>query len=70
MSTPEPSKGLPGPNPHSSVDTSRWWRYPNLRALNLLMIIPLLSIFSQGSVRPTHNWITSTKLKIPVLMEV
>ncbi|KAM0297031.1 hypothetical protein ACHAPM_009900 [Fusarium culmorum] len=48
MSTPEPSKGLPGPNPHSSVDTSCWWRYPNLRALNLLMIIPLLSIFSQG----------------------
>ncbi|KAF5563268.1 general substrate transporter [Fusarium napiforme] len=34
--------------PSSPVDTKRWWKSPNLRALNFLMMIPLLSIFSQG----------------------
>ncbi|KAJ5374236.1 general substrate transporter [Penicillium concentricum] len=34
--------------PPSCVDTARWWKHRNLRALNLLMLIPLLSIFSQG----------------------
>lgn len=36
--------------PPSPVDTKRWWKSPNLRTLNFLMMIPLLSIFSQGSV--------------------
>lgn len=34
--------------PESSVDTNRWWHSPNLRQLNLLLIIPMLSIFTQG----------------------
>ncbi|CAI6342573.1 unnamed protein product [Periconia digitata] len=34
--------------PQSLLDTKRWWRHPNLRALNLWLLIPLLSIFSQG----------------------
>ncbi|KAG4258901.1 hypothetical protein FPRO03_13367 [Fusarium proliferatum] len=34
--------------PPSPVDTKRWWKSPNLRTLNFLMMIPLLSIFSQG----------------------
>ncbi|KAH7017090.1 general substrate transporter [Ilyonectria destructans] len=34
--------------PESRINTNRWWRYRNLRALNLWMLIPLLSIFSQG----------------------
>lgn len=55
MSEPQPSKDLGGPSTQSSIDTKRWWRYPNLRALNLLMIIPLLSIFSQGLVHTTDT---------------
>ncbi|KAF5603808.1 general substrate transporter [Fusarium subglutinans] len=34
--------------PPSPVDTKRWLKSPNLRTLNFLMMIPLLSIFSQG----------------------
>ena len=34
--------------PESSVDTHKWWRSRNLRTLNLLLIIPMLSIFTQG----------------------
>ncbi|KAI1846234.1 hypothetical protein JX265_010611 [Neoarthrinium moseri] len=34
--------------PVSTIDVSRWWRYKNLRSMNLWMIIPLLSIFCQG----------------------
>lgn len=34
--------------PESSVDTNKWWRSRNLRTLNLLLIIPMLSIFTQG----------------------
>ncbi|KAJ5400504.1 hypothetical protein N7465_010993 [Penicillium sp. CMV-2018d] len=34
--------------PSSSVDTVHWWKCRNLRTLNLLMVVPLLSIFSQG----------------------
>jgi hypothetical protein len=26
----------------------KWWRHRNLRALNLWMLVPLLSIFAQG----------------------
>jgi len=36
--------GLPEPR----IDVSKWWRYKNLRSLNLWMLIPLLSIFAQG----------------------
>lgn len=34
--------------PKSTLDTKHWWRHSNLRALNLWLLIPLLSIFSQG----------------------
>lgn len=34
--------------PESSVDTNKWWRSRNLRTLNLLLIVPMLSIFTQG----------------------
>ncbi|KAH6706411.1 lactose permease [Leptodontidium sp. MPI-SDFR-AT-0119] len=34
--------------PESSVDVVHWWRQKNLRTLNLLLIFPLLSIFTQG----------------------
>ena len=34
--------------PQANVDTNRWWKYRNLRTLNLLLLIPLLSIFAQG----------------------
>lgn len=34
--------------PTSTVDTEHWWRHKNLRTLNLLLIFPLLSIFTQG----------------------
>ncbi len=36
--------------PQGRVDTAHWWRYKNLRALNLWIFVPLLSIFSQGLV--------------------
>jgi hypothetical protein len=36
--------------PQGRVDTDHWWRYKNLRALNLWILVPLLSIFSQGLV--------------------
>ncbi|KAL5343418.1 hexose transporter protein [Aspergillus crustosus] len=47
---------MPAPNsitvataiPEGNVDVSRWWKYKNLRTLNLLMVIPLLSLFIQG----------------------
>ncbi|KAH6880816.1 general substrate transporter [Thelonectria olida] len=45
--------------PESSVDTNRWWKSPNLRALNLLLIIPMLSIFTQGmmnGLQSVENW--------------
>ncbi|KAF7713089.1 MFS-type Sugar/inositol transporter [Penicillium ucsense] len=34
--------------PESRLDIDHWWRHPNLRTLNFLLLIPLLSIFSQG----------------------
>ncbi|KAL4881055.1 general substrate transporter [Aspergillus karnatakaensis] len=34
--------------PEGSVDVDRWWKYKNLRTLNLLMVFPLLSLFTQG----------------------
>lgn len=34
--------------PESSVDVVHWWRHKNLRSLNLLMVFPLLSLFTQG----------------------
>lgn len=36
--------------PAGSIDITKWWRYKELRTLNLLLLIPLLSIFSQGCV--------------------
>jgi hypothetical protein len=36
--------------PQGHIDTTYWWRYKNLRALNLWILVPLLSIFSQGLV--------------------
>ena len=37
--------------PEGHVDTDHWWKYKNLRTLNLLLIFPLLSIFTLGYVR-------------------
>ncbi|KAK9482558.1 lactose permease [Lipomyces starkeyi] len=34
--------------PQSSIDTTHWWRYKNLRNLNLLIFVPILSFFTQG----------------------
>lgn len=34
--------------PQGRVDTAHWWRHKNLRALNLWIFVPLLTIFSQG----------------------
>ncbi|KAI8716243.1 Glycoside hydrolase family 17 [Fusarium sp. LHS14.1] len=39
--------------PESSVDISKWWKSRNLRTLNLLLIVPMLSIFTQGTYLPT-----------------
>jgi hypothetical protein len=36
------------PVPQGSVDVDHWWRYKNLLTLNLLMVFPLLSLFTQG----------------------
>ena len=37
--------------PSGSIDISKWWRYKNLRTLNFLLLIPLLSLFATGYVR-------------------
>ncbi|KAM0325855.1 hypothetical protein ACHAQA_007158 [Verticillium albo-atrum] len=49
--------------PESSVDTAKWWRVRNLRILNLLLIFPMLSIFTQGfdgsmmnGLQSVENW--------------
>ncbi|RSL48982.1 hypothetical protein CEP54_012657 [Fusarium duplospermum] len=34
--------------PDSSVNVNHWWRHKNLRKLNLLLIIPLMSFFTIG----------------------
>ena len=34
--------------PESHLDTKHWWKHRNLRRLNLLLIVPLLSIFTLG----------------------
>ncbi|CEL06433.1 hypothetical protein ASPCAL09610 [Aspergillus calidoustus] len=36
------------PIPASSVDAKHWWRHKNLFTLNMLMVFPLLSLFTQG----------------------
>ncbi|KAL3442862.1 general substrate transporter [Aspergillus insuetus] len=36
------------PIPESSVDVKHWWRHKNLLTLNMLMVFPLLSLFTQG----------------------
>lgn len=45
---PEPPLGGLNDASLSKIDLKHWWRHKNLRALNLWLIIPLLSIFSQG----------------------
>ncbi|CCF36499.1 lactose permease [Colletotrichum higginsianum] len=49
--------------PDSTVDTKYWWRSKNLRALNLLLVFPMLSIFTQGfdgsmmnGLQSVENW--------------
>ncbi|KAL6352089.1 hypothetical protein LRP88_14531 [Fusarium phalaenopsidis] len=49
--------------PESSVDTTKWWNSRNLRTLNLLLIVPMLSIFTQGfdgsmmnGLQSVENW--------------
>lgn len=49
--------------PKSRLDTSRWWRHKNLRALNLLMLIPLLSIYAQGQVLQIPTFLLTTRLQ-------
>ena len=34
--------------PETPLDLHRWWQLKNLRTLNMLLLIPLLSIFAQG----------------------
>jgi hypothetical protein len=34
--------------PDGAVDHTKWWRYRNLRTMNLLMVFPILSIFTLG----------------------
>ncbi|MAD83709.1 MAG: hypothetical protein CL912_12175 [Deltaproteobacteria bacterium] len=38
--------------PEGTVDHTKWWKYKNLRTLNLLLFFPLLSIFTLGFVHP------------------
>ncbi|CEL04900.1 Putative Lactose permease [Aspergillus calidoustus] len=38
----------PSALPETPLDLKHWWRLKNLRTLNLLLLIPLLSIFAQG----------------------
>jgi hypothetical protein len=45
--------------PESSVDTDHWWRYKNLRNLNLLLIFPLLSMFTLGLVQKQPSQLMS-----------
>ena len=45
MSSPAPVEMVLPPSP---VNTRSWWKSPNLRKLNILLLVPLLSIFSQG----------------------
>ncbi|KAH7161781.1 general substrate transporter [Dactylonectria macrodidyma] len=59
----KPADGVLPSMPESQLDLRRWWRHPNLRALNLWMLIPLLSIFSQGfdgsmmnGLQSVSNW--------------
>ena len=42
------SQDQPVSLPQTRLDTAHWWRHKNLRTLNLLLLVPLLSIFSQG----------------------
>jgi hypothetical protein len=37
-----------GAMPDGKVDYTKWWKHRNLRALNLLLIFPLCSIFTLG----------------------
>ncbi|PVH74595.1 general substrate transporter [Cadophora sp. DSE1049] len=34
--------------PQGTIDHTKWWKYKNLRTLNLLLFFPLLSIFTLG----------------------
>ncbi|RSL86003.1 hypothetical protein CEP52_015956 [Fusarium oligoseptatum] len=53
--------------PDSSVDVSRWWRHMNLRKLNLLLIIPLMSLFTVVSA----SWrIPSALQAAPALVQL
>lgn len=36
--------------PEGSIDHKTWWRHRNLRTMNLLLVFPLLSIFTLGYV--------------------
>ncbi|VUC30246.1 unnamed protein product [Clonostachys rosea] len=49
--------------PKSRLDTKHWWRHKNLRLLNLLLLVPLLSVYSQGfdgsmmnGLQSVSNW--------------
>jgi hypothetical protein len=47
MPAPKSIPVVPG-IPEGSVDVNHRWKYKILRTLNLLMVFPLLSLFTQG----------------------
>lgn len=53
--------------PESSVDVVHWWRHKNLRSLNLLMIVPLLSLFTQGYDPAISHGIPNTMILFWIL---
>jgi len=34
--------------PQSTIDTKRWWKHKNLLTLNLLLLLPLMSMYTLG----------------------
>ncbi|KAL1896561.1 hypothetical protein Sste5346_004595 [Sporothrix stenoceras] len=66
LARPEAHQQVPGTTmPKSPINTKKWWKYRNLRALNLWLLIPLLSIYAQGfdgsmmnGLQSVTNWQT------------
>jgi hypothetical protein len=58
------------PMPESSVDVNKWWRFKNLRTLNLLLVFPLLSIFTQGYVKANPEPGTDAKIVMLTTIKV
>lgn len=41
-------QAVTGAMPEGTIDHRNWWHHKNLRRMNLLMVFPLLSIFTLG----------------------